>query len=489
MEPSAPPMLDDEDQQPYYIPAPMQIQANIKPFTERQLLSLYQNPYIQQAHKYTEEFLASEKSLCFADCASLTESLNEYLRARMNLKGSEEALTRLRSELEELETKVWNLRDEKVVNEGVCHDKVKVSAMHHFQVAKFNSSAAASSAKTMRQIREELFEHHSLCSYKANKLKRKIDVHIQNLCQDDVSLEARKTAIGILFSFQRKLINDSVFIKDSRSWLDTLVRQLLQGNPSFQDRLLLLNHVLRCPAGVGHWAGSYIQIPSPEVNEDYLNNEALDQMIAALSIFFTPVKGRREMLREYCPPSSSEDNANADNPWVVLDSEGEDDENPANEAFPLRENDFVTILNQFPFEALFRYLLRIEKGVEVYDAKHFTTTSFFKLFAFGTQFINLLKSGLELFGHPSYRQLAKRLGHIIKHTLEYISDHWERFFQSHQGHPEEMAILNRIEVEYNNFFLRSTKVIFVSICIENIVKVSIFSRYFPPRQRLECGNI
>lgn len=454
-QPSAPPLFEDEDQQPHTTTTPMQI--NIKPFTERQLLSLYQNPYIQQAHEYTDEFLASVKSLCFADCA-LTESLNEYLRARMNLRGSEDALAKLRNELQDLEAKIWNLREEKVTNEGVCHDKIKVSAMHHFQVAKFNQSAASNSAKTMRQIREELFEHHSLCSYKCNKLKRKIDVHIQNLCQQEMSLEASKTAIGILFSFQRKLINDAVFIKDTRSWLDSLVRRQLQQNPSFQDRLLLLNHVLRCPAGVGHWAASYIQIPAPEVNDDYLNNEFLDQMIAALSVFFTPVKGRREMLREYCPPSSSSAEDSNNHPWVVLDSDGED-ENPANEAFPLRENDFVTILNQFPFEALFRYLLRIEKGVEVYDAKHFTTTSFFKLFAFGTQFIKLLKSGLELFDHPSYRQLAKRLGHIIKHTLEYISDHWERFFQCHQGHPEESAILSRIGVEYNNFFLRSTKVI------------------------------
>lgn len=115
----------------------------------------------------------------------------------------------------------------------------------------------------------------------------------------------------------------------------------------------------------------------------------------------------------------------------------------------------LAILNQFPFEALFKYLLKLEKGVEVYDARKFTTTSFFKLFAFGTQFVNLMKSGIQLFSSPSYRQLAKRLGHIIKHTLEYISDHWQHFLTFQQSHPDEVAILDKIEVEYNNFFLRS----------------------------------
>ena len=57
--------------------------ATIKPFTEKQLLTLYHNDHIRIAQESTEEFLASEQGLCFADC-SLTEPLNEYLRSRMS---------------------------------------------------------------------------------------------------------------------------------------------------------------------------------------------------------------------------------------------------------------------------------------------------------------------------------------------------------------------------------------------------------------------
>ena len=97
-------------------------------------------------------------------------------------------------------------------------------------------------------------------------------------------------------------------------------------------------------AGVGHWASSYIQISQPQYFEgnSYLSDDTLDQMIALLAVLFTSIKGRREMLREHCPPHSSRtgnDGRTGSNPWVVLDSDGEDENN--DDVFPLRENDYV----------------------------------------------------------------------------------------------------------------------------------------------------
>ena len=451
--PSAPPIIEEN-------PRINEFPKIIKPFTEKQLLSLYQNDCIRSAHQYTNEFLENEKGLCFAD-SSLSESLNEYLKCCVTLKISEKRLKTLIDEQEDANGKIWTLREERVENEGVCHDKTKVVAVQRYQVALFNNQKASEASRFMRQMKEEIFENHSLSLYKADRVKRKIDLYLERLCFDAVTNRSQiMTATSILFSFQRKICKDDIFNRECKLWLDFLVRTLLQNSPTFSDRLLLLNHVIRCPPGVGHWAASYIQVPVPEFNsdDDYLNNGALNEMIGLLSVFFAQPKGRREFLREFCLPNSP--SQDEENPWVVLDLDGEIEDGL--EVFPLRENDYVSILNQFPFGALFRYILKIERGLEVYDPSRFTTTSFFKLFAFGTQFINLLKNGLALFSNPSYRQLSKRLGHIIKHTLEYISDHWENFRQSHRGHPEEEAIVNRIEAEYNNFFLRAIKSIFWS---------------------------
>ena len=46
------------------------------------------------------------------------------------------------------------------------------------------------------------------------------------------------------------------------------------------------------------------------------------------------------MLREHCPPQSPrKSERSGSNPWVVLDSDGEDENNC--DVFPLRENDYV----------------------------------------------------------------------------------------------------------------------------------------------------
>ena len=127
-------------------------------------------------------------------------------------------------------------------------------------------------------------------------------------------------------------------------------------------------------------------------------------MVAILALLFSPIRGRREMLREFCLPNRR-NSSEADNPWVVLDSDGEDegDESNIDGTFPLRENDFVALLNQFPFENLFKYLLK--------PNKEFSIHSFFKLFAFGTQFVNLLKQGLEqvMFNFDSFHDSGTKI--------------------------------------------------------------------------------
>lgn len=435
----------------------------IKPFTERQLLGLYRNDLLGQVQGETDTFLQRENGLYF-NSSPLKDLLYDYMRSRVALLSSETTLERLKNELDDKEKAIWTLEQAKIENEGVCHDKVKVVSVHKYQIARFNASAVSSCNKTMKELREELFEHHSLCLYKATKLKMRIDDYVKrSCCAVTQNRDQLTTNISVIFSFQRKPINNDICIRDSRMWLDRLVSVLLQTNPTFVDHLFLLNHILRCPGGVGHWAAPYIQIHLSTLaeNEDYLSSEALNQMIALLSVLFAPVKGRAEILRDLCHPSTPS-KVDGDSPWVSIDSDGEDDEGLLFSEAPLRENDYVALLNQFPFEDLFKYLLKVDSGIETYDPKRFSTSSFFKLFAFGTQFVNLLKSGLQHFSAPSYRQLAKRLGRLIKHTLQCVSDHWLCFFNEHQAHPDEMAIVDRIEVEYNNFFLRAIKSIFRS---------------------------
>ena len=192
-----------------------EIESVIKPFSEKQLLFLYKNEHVRIANDISEEFLSRESGLYFANCP-IIELLNEYLRSRLSFRSSQDTLRRLQEDLEEKENLTWTLTENKVENEGVCHDKVKVVSIHKFQVATFNSAAMASCSKIMKETREESFEHYSLCLYKTSKLKTRIDDYLNKICQDaKTNRDVIKTSLSVLFSFQRKLISNEIFVQDT----------------------------------------------------------------------------------------------------------------------------------------------------------------------------------------------------------------------------------------------------------------------------------
>ena len=145
---------------------------------------------------------------------------------------------------------------------------------------------------------------------------------------------------------------------------------------------------------------------------------------------------------------------------------------------------------------MFRYVLRVETRDEKdhYSPNAASHHSFLRLYAFTTQFVFLLREvstnslleaslpsstrtnqGLRTFNTPRYRQFAKRLGRLIRHTVSfltrimrssnpiiflpqvhYVSDHWQAFKLA-QGDKLDPSMLLRLQVEYDNFFLRAAR--------------------------------
>ena len=128
---------------------------------------------------------------------------------------------------------------------------------------------------------------------------------------------------------------------------------------TLSDHLFLLNHVMRCPAGVGEWAAKFIQpqAPSLDLNDDLnsFDNPYVDNLLTMLSTMLLKVKGREELLKELRvsrppPPSPSRAGGDRDDPqdsiFTVLDSEGEEDVEPWTSWSLLRENDLVQLFTQ-----------------------------------------------------------------------------------------------------------------------------------------------
>jgi hypothetical protein len=64
---------------------------------------------------------------------------------------------------------------------------------------------------------------------------------------------------------------------------------------------------------------------------------------------------------------------------------------------------------------------------DLYDVRRVTEHHILRLFAFASLFVRLLRLGLRTYDSPRYRQFAKRLGRLIRHTVQYASDVWENF--------------------------------------------------------------
>ena len=76
------------------------------------------------------------------------------------------------------------------------------------------------------------------------------------------------------------------------------------------------------------------------IDEFSSRSRTITSQLAITALYYILFLGRREMLREHCPPQSPrKSERSGSNPWVVLDSDGEDENNC--DVFPLRENDYV----------------------------------------------------------------------------------------------------------------------------------------------------
>lgn len=142
-----------------------------------------------------------------------------------------------------------------------------------------------------------------------------------------MSVMELRTCIAILFSFQRRPMRDERFVRDTQEWLSRLVAILVRvGN--WQDHMFLLNHILRfvknvklnviyvegvvinnlenscirCPAGVGLWASSFLQTPIPvhltiESNTPF-DSPYLDHAVVALATIILPIRERVAFLEQ-----------------------------------------------------------------------------------------------------------------------------------------------------------------------------------------------
>ncbi|XP_050307718.1 ectopic P granules protein 5 homolog [Anthonomus grandis grandis] len=449
----------------------------IRPYTEQQLNALYYNSELDVLQDFTKSYIDSELRSLHFQKGTLYDLLVNYLKVRGKITGNKLEIEQHRKEYLMLQQTLWSLDQTSVTGNGVCQDGKSVSTSHVYNRAVFHRSVYQNIKRTLNNVQKLVYDNHVLYSYSAEDLRLQVELHIEHVIENiintarltrhsPVSLSVTeesfhlktytnelRSAISVLFAFQRKCIRDQTFLQDTRNWMTRLVAVLLRV-ANYQDHLFLLHHILRCPAGISTWSSSYIQVPLDLHCDNPFSNYQINHLISVLSVILNPIEARKEFLKDVnCPNVQMESN------WVMVDSDGEEDDEVG---VSLRENDLVAILNQLPLADLFRCLLMITRTDEMdnYNIEAVTEQHILRSFAFYSVLLRLLHAGLKTYSQPKYNQFSKRLSRFMRHIVQYSTDQWELFLKNDKVFDKAMA--QRLQAEYDAFFLRAIYYLYTS---------------------------
>ncbi|XP_050538200.1 ectopic P granules protein 5 homolog isoform X2 [Daktulosphaira vitifoliae] len=435
----------------------------LKPFDEQELASYYQNTLLTNAYEYIEEFNSIELKNLQTCEHPLYIMLEDYLRARLKVESCKIEINESKILHVTHENHVWTLEPAMYTQYGECKDGNPVSSTKEYQISRFNEKAFDNLQKSLLKLQSLICSYYEYL-YECQMIKEKINYYLHQLCEPFSTISINtpvglflnsdvrapdgkslhhcihdlKVAISILFAYQRKSICDKIFIRDTRELLQKTVSLLLRV-ASWKDHIFILNHILRCPSGVGKWASSFVQIPSTEIN-CLDSNFHLNCIITALGVILMPIKLREQFL-EYIYKTEDD----KEGIWVVVDSEGED-ECSENGQHLLRESDIIALLNQIPFSILFKKMLSENNGNDELKINLWNDSNLLRIIAIANTLVNILKTGLEVYSTNSadYRQFSKRLGQILQDVVNYVTDILEEYkYVSPRVQTEYDALIER----------------------------------------------
>ncbi|KAJ7394035.1 Ectopic P granules protein 5 [Desmophyllum pertusum] len=282
-------------------------------------------------------------------------------------------------------------------------------------------------------------------------------------------------------------------LKILNGWMEQLVAVLLRV-ASLVDLVFLLNHMLRCPPGFTNNIAHFIQFPVPQfkshgynvVDEAYYwDNPLVHHFVAMLAAVLLPVRYvmMDDMLKKEkvsTELSLGKQATMRSISWTIVDDDGEtlEDEDPETSWMLIQENDLIAVFSQFPFDAMFKHLLKMDPNIpndklieSHYHVEHTSSRDLMRMLAFASCVVYVMGSAFRTYEKLRYRAFVKRVGRTIRQIVQYVLDHWSDYRSwrvnvcgdsvntipdSFQGSGNQYSI-QRLQVEVDQFFLRAAQ--------------------------------
>ncbi|XP_055848760.1 ectopic P granules protein 5 homolog isoform X2 [Episyrphus balteatus] len=458
--------------------------SRLKPFTTEQLREIYYCQDIEMVKQFELEFLMNSL-LENTESDPFYVLLLKYFNLQGKLVINKSDLADKMKRFDEAKSDVWTKIQRTAKGSAMCGDGNAVYHTKTYEVVVISETQLALAVDALNQMNQLLCYSYTVNLVEANLTKIKIDKIIDEIMSyhsvrhitNDSPISLNKSlnpeslhcinrlrrAITILFSFIRKPSPNSTFTKSIKQWLNKLISLHIR-IATREDHWFLLFHVLRCPNGVGNWAKSFIQLPLTDstTNNEHitLSSAEINHCIAILHILLLPIKKRNDFLKAFSQSHKEISDPVKEDMWILIESDGEEGTTSKGECIGLRESDLIALLDQMPFEMLFCYALNVEKTSNNYilEADLITGNQVLKVIAFCSTLIEIFGEGMLTYNRERYKQLAKRLGRIIRHILQYVSDYHELFIRNNLS--KDPYLCERINVELNSLLIKACSYIY-----------------------------
>ncbi|EDV29695.1 uncharacterized protein TRIADDRAFT_52361 [Trichoplax adhaerens] len=436
-------------------------EPELQPYTEERLKEFYYNPQLAQFNQSVDTFLG-------------------VIALRIHI-----ILVSLKSQCNNYQNSLWISTQHQLTQNGHCEDDHRVSHTYTFETVQLNSDALTFLHDVLGKIRCGLQESLSMNQYLCQLYKLHIDVYLYDMINGSSVLKHLATqtpfssaitpqilnehtdtlrqCISVFFAFMRRHSEDEKFIQDIKCWLNHLISLLLNVQ-SYDDSFFILNHLIRCPGGIGSWASQFVQpiVSGLHSSDCKWNDTALDHFIVSLGATVFPIKCRDEFL-SFIPQDNSSGSRDS---WTLVTEEGLEDDSVENYFLRLRESDLISIYSQFAFDKLFCYLLRLSNsGTEdLYLIQQPIDSHYvMKVFVVTSTIIKLLSSAFSTYNSIHYNQYVKTICKTIREIIHFISDFWQHYQATRaitENDWNEVPI-ERLVTEYDQFFMKATHAVWI----------------------------
>lgn len=463
----------------------------VVPFTEEQLTQFYKNSELEQLEFFVDEFLKNSSDLRY----EFYDIVNLYYKSRTKLVEIQKKIESTQDKVKNEQKNVWEIKQCICTAEGICACGVSVMQQQKYQQAVFKEEHFSKMSENMSHLRGFVHELHQLECYNSHVSKIRVDNYlcklfkhcpaIKNLSADHPLtaylphnidsnvipvLRELQDCISVLFIFKRYGILEEQFTADLDSWLNMLVA-VLQRIGTLPDSFFLLNHLLRSPPGTVSSMSHFIQFPSFEHPLLCVwDRPQIHHFVVMLATLTLPVRFRKEYLSKY--EMNRKGLLTKSISWILMDEDKEEDEDMEDGWCLMQENDLIAIFDQFSFNSLLASLLNIEvnEGVLSHSPSLSSSNDMIRLLAYSSCLVKLLGKIFDTYNMLRYRQFIKQISRTIRLITQVISDHWISYKNyrinvvgdrlkdlpkmSNMALPQ--MSLERLQVEFDQFFLRSS---------------------------------